>query len=110
MCWHDSCFTVRYAICQVRSVAEEKTTCQMHSRTERKTQMNLAVIAAIYSSVGWVGWIIIGGIAGWLAGRVMRGSGYGLLGDIVVGIIGGIIGGIILGLLVTTTVGFVGSL
>src|SRR5919108_4824608 len=72
--------------------------------------MNLAVITEIYSTVGWIGWIIIGGIAGWLAGLVMRGSGYGLLGDIVVGIIGGFIGGIILGLFVTTTVGLWGSL
>ena len=72
--------------------------------------MHLAVIADISSSVGWIGWIIIGGIAGWLAGLVMRGSGFGILGDIIVGIIGGVIGGIILGLLVTTTVGFWGSL
>jgi uncharacterized membrane protein YeaQ/YmgE (transglycosylase-associated protein family) len=72
--------------------------------------LNPAVITAIYSTVGWIGWIIIGGIAGWLAGRVMRGSGFGILGDIIVGIIGGVIGGIILGLLVTTTVGFWGSL
>ena len=71
--------------------------------------MNLAVIAEIYSTVGWIGWIIIGGIAGWLAGLVMRGSGFGILGDIIVGSIGGFIGGIILGLLVTTTVGFWGS-
>jgi uncharacterized membrane protein YeaQ/YmgE (transglycosylase-associated protein family) len=72
--------------------------------------MNLAVIAAIYSTVGWIGWIIIGGIAGWLAGKVVRGAGFGVLGDIVVGNIGGFVGGIILGLLVTTTVGFWGSL
>ena len=72
--------------------------------------MHLAVITEINSTVGWIGWIIIGGIAGWLAGLVMRGSGFGILGDIIVGIIGGVIGGIILGLLVTTTVGFWGSL
>ena len=72
--------------------------------------MSLAVIMEIYSTVGWIGWIIIGGIAGWLAGLVVRGSGFGILGDIIVGIIGGVIGGIILGLLVTTTVGFWGSL
>jgi uncharacterized membrane protein YeaQ/YmgE (transglycosylase-associated protein family) len=40
-------------------------------------------------------WIIVGGIAGWLASLVVRGSGLGLAGDIVVGIIGGIIGGFI---------------
>jgi len=68
--------------------------------------MDLAVVAAIYSTVGWIGWIVIGGIAGWLAGLVMRGSGFGILGAII----GGVIGGIILGLLVTTTVGFWGSL
>jgi len=33
---------------------------------------------------------VIGGIAGWLAGLVMRGSGFGILGDIIVGIIGGL--------------------
>ena len=71
--------------------------------------MNLTVIMEINSTVGWIGWIIIGGIAGWLAGLVMRGSGFGILGDIIVGIIGGVVGGIILGLLVTTTVGFWGS-
>lgn len=38
-------------------------------------------------------WIIVGLIAGWLAGQVMRGGGYGIVGDIIVGIIGGIIGG-----------------
>ena len=52
--------------------------------------MDLAVIAVIYSTVGWIGWIVIGGIAGWLAGLVMRGSGFGILGDIIVGSIGGL--------------------
>ena len=46
-----------------------------------------------------IAWIIIGGIAGWLAGLVVRGSGMGVGMDIVVGIIGGIIGGFILGVL-----------
>ena len=44
-------------------------------------------------------WIIIGGIAGWLASLVVRGGGLGLLGDIVVGIVGALIGGFILGAL-----------
>ena len=46
-----------------------------------------------------IAWIIIGGIAGWLAGLAIRGSGMGVGMDIVVGIIGGIIGGFILGIL-----------
>jgi uncharacterized membrane protein YeaQ/YmgE (transglycosylase-associated protein family) len=44
-------------------------------------------------------WIIIGGIAGWLASLLVRGGGMGIGMDIVVGIIGGIVGGFILGLL-----------
>ena len=38
-------------------------------------------------------WIIVGAIAGWLAGLVVRGAGFGLLGDIVVGIVGAFIAG-----------------
>ncbi len=38
-------------------------------------------------------WLVVGAIAGWLAGVVVRGGGFGLLGDIVVGIIGAFIGG-----------------
>jgi uncharacterized membrane protein YeaQ/YmgE (transglycosylase-associated protein family) len=46
-----------------------------------------------------LGWIILGGLAGWLASRLVRGTGLGLLGDIVVGIVGGVIGGFIIGAL-----------
>jgi uncharacterized membrane protein YeaQ/YmgE (transglycosylase-associated protein family) len=46
-----------------------------------------------------IAWIIIGGIAGWLASLVVHGSGMGVGMDIVVGIIGGLIGGFILGIL-----------
>ena len=45
--------------------------------------------------MGILAWIVVGLIAGWLAGIVMRGGGYGLIGDIVVGVIGGVIGGFI---------------
>lgn len=40
-----------------------------------------------------IGWIVVGLIAGWLAGKVMKGGGYGILIDIVLGMLGGIIGG-----------------
>jgi uncharacterized membrane protein YeaQ/YmgE (transglycosylase-associated protein family) len=40
-----------------------------------------------------IAWLVIGAIAGWLAGTFVRGGGFGLLGDIVVGIIGAFIGG-----------------
>ena len=38
-------------------------------------------------------WLVIGAIAGWLAGQIMRGGGFGLVGDIVVGIVGAVVGG-----------------
>ncbi len=53
----------------------------------------------------WIVWIVVGGIAGWLASVLVRGTGLGLLRDIVVGIIGGLIGGFILGLFRLTGAG-----
>jgi uncharacterized membrane protein YeaQ/YmgE (transglycosylase-associated protein family) len=46
-----------------------------------------------------IGWIVLGLIAGWLAGLLMRGGGYGIIGDIVLGILGAIVGGWLTGLL-----------
>jgi uncharacterized membrane protein YeaQ/YmgE (transglycosylase-associated protein family) len=43
--------------------------------------------------------LVVGAIAGWLAGQIMKGSGYGLIGDIIIGIIGGFIGGWLWGVL-----------
>jgi uncharacterized membrane protein YeaQ/YmgE (transglycosylase-associated protein family) len=43
--------------------------------------------------MGILSWIIVGLIAGWLAGLVMKGSGYGILGDMLLGIIGAVVGG-----------------
>jgi len=44
-------------------------------------------------------WIVVGLIAGWLAGKVMKGGGYGVLIDIILGILGAIVGGWVFGLL-----------
>jgi uncharacterized membrane protein YeaQ/YmgE (transglycosylase-associated protein family) len=49
-------------------------------------------------------------VAGWLAGKVSRGSGYGLIGDIVVGLIGALIGGFLAGLIFHGSVGLLGSI
>jgi uncharacterized membrane protein YeaQ/YmgE (transglycosylase-associated protein family) len=38
-------------------------------------------------------WIVVGLIAGWLAGLVVRGGGFGVIGDIIVGVVGGLLGG-----------------
>ena len=43
-------------------------------------------------------WILVGAVAGWLAGLVVRGFGFGLVGNIVVGILGAILGGWLLGM------------
>lgn len=43
--------------------------------------------------MGLLSWLVVGLIAGWLAGQVMKGGGYGLMGDIVIGIIGALVGG-----------------
>jgi uncharacterized membrane protein YeaQ/YmgE (transglycosylase-associated protein family) len=48
---------------------------------------------------GLIAWLIIGAIAGWLAGSLMKGGGFGLLGDIVVGILGAVVGGWLFGFL-----------
>jgi uncharacterized membrane protein YeaQ/YmgE (transglycosylase-associated protein family) len=54
---------------------------------------------------------VIGIVAGWLAGRLMRGGGFGILGDLVIGILGAVIGGYVFGLLgVGMGGGLVGSL
>lgn len=44
-------------------------------------------------------WLVVGLIAGWLAGQVMKGGGYGVLVDIILGLLGGVVGGWIFGAL-----------
>jgi uncharacterized membrane protein YeaQ/YmgE (transglycosylase-associated protein family) len=56
-------------------------------------------------------WFILLGIAaGWLAGQVMKGGGYGLVGDLIVGVIGALLGGFLFGLLGISAGGLLGSL
>jgi len=43
--------------------------------------------------MGFIVWLIVGGIAGWLAGLVVRGYGFGIIGNIIVGIVGAFIAG-----------------
>jgi uncharacterized membrane protein YeaQ/YmgE (transglycosylase-associated protein family) len=42
---------------------------------------------------GIIAWIIIGALAGWITGKIMKGSGYGFFMDMVVGLIGALVGG-----------------
>lgn len=59
-------------------------------------------------SVIW--YIIIGIVSGFIAGKIMRGGGFGLLINLLVGIIGGLLGGWVFGLLGIATGGILGSL
>ena len=49
--------------------------------------------------MGILSWIVVGAIAGWLAGLVMKGRGFGLFGNIVIGVVGGLVGGWLAGAL-----------
>jgi len=57
------------------------------------------------TSVGWIGYIIIGAVAGFIAGQIVRGSGQGLLLNIVVGIVGALLGGFLLSFFLNTAGG-----
>jgi uncharacterized membrane protein YeaQ/YmgE (transglycosylase-associated protein family) len=60
---------------------------------------------------GIIAWLVVGLIAGWLAGLVMKGGGYGVLGDIVIGIVGAFVGGFVFSLITGGgTAGFWGSI
>lgn len=59
---------------------------------------------------GLIWWIIVGLVAGWAAGKIMKGSGYGTLMDIALGIVGAVVGGFLLGLVGIHGSGLVGSI
>ena len=60
---------------------------------------------------GIIAWLVVGLIAGWLAGLVMKGGGYGVVGDIVIGIVGAFVGGFVFSLITGGgTAGFWGSI
>ncbi len=55
-------------------------------------------------------WIVVGLIAGWAAGKIMKGGGYGAAMDIVLGIVGAVIGGWLMGMLGIYAGGFIGTI
>ena len=72
--------------------------------------MHLTFLALQLDPGGLFSWLVVGLIAGALAGRVVRGRGFGCLVDIVVGVAGAFIGGILLGYFVQGVAGFWESL
>lgn len=59
---------------------------------------------------GLIAWILVGLISGWLAGLMMKGGGFGLLGDLVVGLIGSLVGGFLVSFFDQGIAGFWGSI
>ena len=72
--------------------------------------MSLMCAAIVLDPGGLIAWLVVGLIAGWLAGKVMKGGGFGLIGDIIVGLIGSFLGGILVGAVGSGAGGFVGSI
>jgi uncharacterized membrane protein YeaQ/YmgE (transglycosylase-associated protein family) len=60
---------------------------------------------------GLIAWLVVGIVAGWLAGQLMKGGGYGLIGDLLMGVIGAFVGGFVANLLgLTGSMGIIGSI
>ena len=71
----------------------------------------MIVFADVYLAPGGIiAWLVVGLVAGFLAGNVMKGSGYGLVGDIIVGLIGAFIGGLLFGSFAHADYAFLGSI
>jgi uncharacterized membrane protein YeaQ/YmgE (transglycosylase-associated protein family) len=64
----------------------------------------------VFALNGWFAWIIVGLLAGWLAGKITRGQGFGCIVNILLGLVGAVIGGWIFTRLGVTALGFLGSL
>ena len=82
----DKCFFLRRAGIQ-------------YGRLETNHELEKIIHILKESSMGIISWIIVGGIAGWVAGLIMKGSGSGLLMNIIIGIVGAFIGGLIMNMI-----------
>jgi uncharacterized membrane protein YeaQ/YmgE (transglycosylase-associated protein family) len=93
----------KFATCGARSDRRDERSALPAAVDGRRIGYKEAVKAQALSGRAEIGgkldvqaliiWLVVGAIAGWLAGMVVKGSGYGLIGDIVVGILGGLIAG-----------------
>jgi uncharacterized membrane protein YeaQ/YmgE (transglycosylase-associated protein family) len=59
---------------------------------------------------GFIWFLLIGLLAGWIANQLMKGSGMGLVGNLIVGVVGALLGGFLFALLGLTSTGLIGSL
>ena len=74
------------------------------------TTLMRTVDFTIWYERGWVYWILLGLVAGWLSGEITRGRGFGCIGNVLLGLIGAVIGGWLFTRLGLITYGFIGSL
>jgi uncharacterized membrane protein YeaQ/YmgE (transglycosylase-associated protein family) len=70
----------------------------------------MGILAVVLDPVGIILWIVVGVVAGWLAGVVMKGSGYGVIGDLIIGLIGALVGGFVFSLFGAAYGGLLGSI
>lgn len=68
------------------------------------------VVAATLNPGHLLAWLVVGLIAGWLAGQVMSGGGYGIIGDLIIGLVGAFLGGLIVSQFSGKSFGFIGSI
>src|SRR5437667_2555395 len=69
-----------------------------------------SLVLADISLTAVIWWLVVGLIAGFLASLVMRGGGYGIVGDIIIGLVGALVGGFLASLVGIGTGGFVGTI
>ncbi|MFV0495811.1 GlsB/YeaQ/YmgE family stress response membrane protein [Mycobacterium sp.] len=69
------------------------------------TATELLARSTTLTSVGWIGYIVIGAIAGWIANKIVKGGGSGILMNVVIGVLGALIGGFLLSFFVDTAAG-----
>src|SRR5262249_41594496 len=96
-----------HELCWFEAFANWAQPCN-HRRYSRKWHNVSLKEEEMLSGLIWA--VIVGLIAGWLAGKVMKGGGYGVPMDIVLGIVGGVIGRFVFGLLGLSASGLTGSI
>src|SRR6476661_3422803 len=105
------CCWVRHAAVSGPSPGASTPTAGSPDGWRRPPALNRGGIIMDLQPGGLLIWLIVGLIAGWAAGQFMKGSGFGLIGDIIVGIIGAFIGGALFGFLMPgAAVGLLGSI
>lgn len=77
----------------------------MDAASTYQAAADLLARSTTLTSVGWIGYIIIGAIAGWIAGKIVKGSGSGIVMNVVIGIVGALVGGFLLSFFLDTAGG-----